>query len=240
MPRLDAPATGRNRGPILAILERWLGAAGSGAASRPAGGSAPTGGAASAPQGRPLASGRDPARPLELLELASGTGQHAVFFAAALPHVRWQPSDPDPAHLASIEAWRAEAGLANVLPARRIDVRDADWGITAVDAVFNANMIHIAPWAVAEGLFRGAGRVLRPGGLLFLYGPFRVGGRHTAPSNASFDADLRLRHPEWGVRDLERVVELARAEGLEPLETNEMPANNLLIVFRRQSRGSIA
>lgn len=218
MTRLDAPATGRNRGPILEILGRWLGAV---------------------EEGHPESSGRPArgSRSRDVLELASGTGQHAVFFAAALPHLRWQPSDPDPHCLASIEAWRAEARLANVLPPIRIDVRDADWGVAAVDVIFNANLIHIAPWSVAEALFRGAGRVLRPEGLLFLYGPFRIGGRHTAPSNAAFDADLRRRNPEWGVRDLERVVELAREAGLRLLETNDMPANNLLIVFRREAPG---
>ncbi|MEZ4333018.1 MAG: DUF938 domain-containing protein [Myxococcota bacterium] len=203
MTRLDAPATGRNRGPILEILTRWLDASG----------------------------------PCDVLEIASGTGQHAVFFAAALPQLRWQPSDRDPDALASIEAWRAEAGLSNVLAPIRLDVRDEDWGVAAVDAIFNANMIHIAPWSVAEGLFRGAGRRLRPGGLLFLYGPFRIGGRHTAPSNEAFDAGLRRRDSEWGVRDLERVVELARAAGLQPLETHDMPANNALVVFRREGSG---
>jgi len=200
MTRLDAPATGRNRGPILEVLAHWLAAAG----------------------------------PCDVLEIASGTGQHAVFFAAALPQLRWQPSDRDPEALASIEAWRAEAGRSNVLPPIRVDVSEEDWGVDRVDAIFNANMIHIAPWSVAEGLFRGAGRRLGPDGLLFLYGPFRVDGRHTAPSNAAFDADLRRRDPEWGVRDLERVFELARAAGLRPLETRDMPANNKLVVFRRE------
>lgn len=202
MTRLDAPATARNRVPILAILERWLGAS-----VRP--------------------------DPIRVLEIASGTGQHAVFFAQALSHLRWQPSDPDPAHLESIEAWRAESGLANVAAPIDLDVRDADWGVPSVDVIFNANMIHIAPWAAAEGLFAGAGRVLVPEGLLFLYGPFRIGDRHTAPSNEAFDADLRRRNPEWGVRDLERVAGLAAAAGLRLVETNDMPANNELLVFRR-------
>lgn len=201
MTRLDAPATGRNRAPILAVLVRWLGSPSS--------------------------------EPLRVLEIASGTGQHAVFFAAALPHLRWQPSDVDPDHLASIDAWRGETGLENVTAAIRLDVRDPDWGVTTVDAIFNANMIHIAPWTVAEGLFAGAGRVLEAAGLLFLYGPFRIGGRHTAESNAAFDTDLRRRNPEWGVRDLERVVETAAAAGLVHVETNDLPANNKLVVFRR-------
>ena len=208
MTRLDAPATARNRVPILAILERWIGAS-THAASLPA-----------------------PA-PLRVLEIASGTGQHAVFFAEALPHLRWQPSDPDPAHLDSIEAWRVEAGLSNVAAPIALDVRAADWGVGPVDVVFNANMIHIAPWTAAEGLFAGAGRVLVPEGLLFLYGPFRVADRPTAPSNEAFDAELRRRNPEWGVRDRERVVALAAEAGLRLVEANDLPANNQLLVFRR-------
>jgi len=205
MTRLDAPATQRNRAPILAILARWL--------------PEPTDASAS--------------RSIDVLEIASGTGQHAVFFAGALPHLNWQPSDPDPAHLESIEAWRVEARLENVSPPIRLDVRDPEWLVGSVGALFNANLIHIAPWTAAEGLFAGAGRVLAAEGLLFLYGPFRVGGRHTAPSNEAFDADLRRRNVEWGVRDLERVAQLAEGEGLRLVETNEMPANNKLLVFRR-------
>ena len=207
MTRLDAPATQRNRGPILAVLERWLAVPGE------------------APRSTSI----------DVLEVASGTGQHAVFFAQALPQLRWQPSDLDPDHLESIEAWRAETRLENIVPPIRLDVRDRDWSVGPVGALFNANMIHIAPWSVAEGLFAGAGRVLVAQGLLFLYGPFRVGDRHTAPSNVSFDADLQRRNPEWGVRDLERVVLLAESAGLRLVETNDMPANNKLLVFRRQS-----
>lgn len=171
--------------------------------------------------------------PLRVLEIASGTGQHAVFFAESLPHLRWQPTDVDPDHLDSIEAWRSEARLENVAAPIRLDVRAFDWGIEPVAAIFNANMIHIAPWSVAEGLFAGAGRVLEEAGLLFLYGPFRIGDRHTAESNEAFDADLRRRNPEWGVRDLERVAETAAGAGLQLLETNDLPANNKLVVFRR-------
>lgn len=177
--------------------------------------------------------GAPPRHPLHVLEIASGTGQHAVFFAEALPHLLWQPSDVDPDHLESIEAWRREAGLANVAAPLRLDVREPDWGVAAADVIFNANMIHIAPWTVAEGLFAGAGRVLAKSGLLFLYGPFRIGGHHTAPSNEAFDADLRRRNPEWGVRDLEQVVATAAGAGLVWVETNDLPANNKLIVFRR-------
>lgn len=233
MTRLDAPATGRNRGPILAILERWLGcAAGSVSAGSPSAGASSTGAGPSDSASTP---------PLDVLEIASGTGQHAVFFAEALPHLRWQPSDPDSDHLLSIEAWRVETGLGNVAAPIRLDVRAGDWGLVgSVDAIFNANMIHIAPWPVAEGLFAGAARVLKPQGLLFLYGPFRVGSRHTAPSNEAFDADLRRRNPEWGIRDLEQVVAEASASGLRLVETDEMPANNKLLVFRYEGIASRA
>jgi len=203
MTRRDAPATRRNRDPILGILARWLAPAAGGSATN------------------------------DVLEIASGTGQHAAYFAEAMPHLRWHPSDADRDALESIEAWRSEVARGWVAPPILLDVHRADWGVAPVEAIFNANMIHIAPWAVAEGLFAGAGRVLRPGGLLFLYGPFRVGGRHTAPSNEAFDADLRRRDPAWGVRDLERVVEEAERGGLRLVETNEMPANNKLLVFRR-------
>ncbi len=205
MTRLDAPATQRNREPILAILRRWFSAAADSALTPP----------------------------ISVLEIASGTGQHAVHFAQALPGLRWQPSDPDPSHLASIEAWRSAAPAANVAAPIRLDVRDVAWPIDRVDAVFNANMIHIAPWSAAEGLFAGAGRVLAGGGLLFLYGPFHVGGRPTAESNAAFDADLQRRNPEWGLRDRERVVALAASHALRLIEINEMPANNQLLVFQK-------
>jgi SAM-dependent methyltransferase len=222
MTRLDAPATARNREPILAVLTRWLAdASAEGAPS----------GASSADVPRP---------PTRVLEIASGTGQHAVHFAEALPQLRWQPSDPDPDHLASIEAWRATSRVGRVDAPLRLDVRKDAWPAGPFDAVFNANMIHIAPWPVAEAFFAGAGRVLADGGLLFLYGPFRVGGRHTAPSNEAFDADLRRRNSEWGVRDLERVVALAGGSGLALLEDNALPANNRLLVFRRAPRGASA
>jgi SAM-dependent methyltransferase len=193
----DAPATARNREPILEVLARWLDG------------------------------------PRRVLEIASGTGQHAVFFAERMPAISWQPSDVDASYLDSITSWVEEAGVSNLAPPIVLDARSASWPVDPVDAVFNANMIHIAPWAVAAGLLAGAGRVLVPGGLLFLYGPFRVGGAHTAPSNAAFDESLRARDPEWGVRDLERVIDTAAASGLEHVETNALPANNQLIVFRR-------
>lgn len=228
MTRLDAPATARNREPILAMLSRWIGSPPAAPAPAPHAVSAPNAPAPNAPRAR-----------LRVLEIASGTGQHAVFFAERLPHLDWQPSDVDPDSRASIEAWRAESELSNVAPALALDACASDWGVGPVDAIFNANMIHISPWRVAEGLFAGAGRVLVDGGLLFLYGPFRIGGRDTAPSNAAFDADLRRRNPEWGVRDLERVVETAAAQGLVWLETNAMPANNQLVVFRRVAAASL-
>lgn len=169
------------------------------------------------------------------LEIASGSGQHAVHFATHLPGLTWIPSDVDEDNLASVRAWRAEAQLDNLAAAQRIDVCEASWGIDAVDAVFNANMIHIAPWACAEGLARGAGRYLRSFGVLVIYGPFRIGGEHTATSNAAFDADLQRRNPAWGVRDLESFAELCAHAGLTLEERVPMPANNQALVFRKQA-----
>ena len=168
-----------------------------------------------------------------VLEVAGGTGEHVVHFAQAYPAVIFQPSDPDPQHRASTDAWSAALDLANVRPAIALDVTAEVWPVEAADALVCINMIHIAPWTAAEGLMRGAGRVLPPGGLLYLYGPYRRGGQHTAPSNAAFDAGLRAQNPAWGVRDLEAVAALAAAQGLgEPLIL-EMPANNLSLVFRK-------
>ncbi|MFK7898963.1 MAG: DUF938 domain-containing protein [Myxococcota bacterium] len=174
--------------------------------------------------------------PARVLEVASGTGQHAVYFAEKLPHLQWHPSDTDPERLASIEAWRAESGLPNLAPAILLDAADASWPKSAsgpFDACFNANMIHISPWNVAEGLFAGVAQSLCERGLLFLYGPFRIGGEHTSPSNAAFDADLKARDPSWGVRDLEKVEALGAAQGVLLEEKNEMPANNWMLVFRK-------
>ena len=168
-----------------------------------------------------------------VLEVASGSGEHAVHFAAALPGLTFQPSDPDPARRASIDAWGREAGLENLLPAVDLDAAAPVWPVTAADAVLCINMIHIAPWAAAQGLVAGAARLLASGGALVLYGPYRRGGAHTAPSNAAFDADLRARNPSWGVRDLEAVDALARSAGFMPGEAVEMPANNLTVIFRR-------
>lgn len=168
-----------------------------------------------------------------VLEIASGTGEHALYFATRLEGVTWQPSDPDPEARDSIAAWGI--GSAGVLAPLDLDVRRESWGVGPVDAIVCINMIHISPWTAAEGLFRGAADCLRPGGVLYLYGPFAIGGRHTAPSNAAFDENLRARDPEWGVRDLEDVVALARESGFDLTETVAMPANNLSVVFTRSS-----
>ncbi len=168
-----------------------------------------------------------------VLEVASGTGQHAAYFAPRFPRLIWQPSDPDPEMRASIAAWAAGTGDANLKPPLDLDVRSASWPVDSADAVVAVNMIHIAPWAACEGLLAGAGRLLDTGGILYLYGPFHVGGRPTAPSNAAFDESLRRRNPEWGVRDVDDVAAAAAAHGLELTETVEMPANNLSVVFRR-------
>ncbi|HWT07787.1 MAG TPA: DUF938 domain-containing protein [Roseomonas sp.] len=168
-----------------------------------------------------------------VLEVASGSGEHAIHFAAALPGLTFQPSDPDAAARASIDAWVAASGLPNIRPALAIDAAAPGWPVAVADAVVCINMIHIAPWAAAEGLVRGAAAILPPGAPLILYGPYRRGGAHTAPSNAAFDADLRGRNPAWGVRDLEAVAALAAAQGFGPPAVIEMPANNLTVVFRR-------
>jgi SAM-dependent methyltransferase len=170
-----------------------------------------------------------------VLEIASGTGEHTLHFAdASSPDLIFQPSDPDPVARDSIVAWISEAGCRNVRPAIVLDARSDDWPIKTADAVLCINMIHIAPWNAAVGLMRGAGRLLTPEGFLFLYGPFRRGGRHTAPSNAAFDESLRQQNSEWGVRDLEAVQELAEHNGFGPPEIVEMPANNLSLIFRRR------
>jgi len=169
-----------------------------------------------------------------VLEIASGTGEHALHFAAALPALVWQPSDPDAAHRRSIEAYRRTEGTANLRPPLDLDVTAPDWPLTQpVEAVVCCNMIHIAPWAAAEGLVAGAGRHLKPGGGLFLYGPFRRDGQHTAPSNAAFDVSLRAQDPAWGVRDLEAVAALAMAAGFAPPLVEAMPANNLSLWFAK-------
>ena len=169
-----------------------------------------------------------------VLEIASGTGEHAVHFAAGLPRVVWQPTDVDPDALRSIAAHRDAAGLPNLLAPIELDVTAPAWPVEGADAVVSINMIHIAPWAAAEGLMAGAARLLAPDGVLFLYGPFKE-DRHTAPSNAAFDESLRARNPDWGVRDLRDVEALARRYGFELAERVAMPANNLSVVFRAGS-----
>lgn len=172
-----------------------------------------------------------------VLEVASGSGEHAVYFAGALPGVVWQPSDPSPDQRKSIAAWIVAERRANVEPPLSLNAtRDETWPQGPYDAVFCANMVHIAPWEACLGLLRGAGRVLREGGPLCLYGPYRRGGRHTAESNAAFDESLRARDPAWGVRDLDDVVATATLHGLALDEVVEMPANNLTVVLRRSAR----
>jgi len=168
-----------------------------------------------------------------VLELASGTGQHVIHFARALPKLTWQPSDPDPEMRASIAAWIEQTALRNVRPPLALDVREDEWPVEHADAVLCINMVHISPWGATLGLMRGAGRLLRPGGVLALYGPYKRCGGHTAPSNEVFDQQLRGANPEWGVRDLEAAEDAARLKGLTLEEVAEMPANNLTIVFRQ-------
>jgi SAM-dependent methyltransferase len=204
--RLDAAAFHRNHEPIWAVLQRFL-----------AGKSG------------------------DVVEAGSGTGQHVVHFARHTPDIAWWPSDLNERHLKSIEAWRAHAALPNIRPPLRIDLTDAAWcpamhdggGPAELLAVFCANVIHIAPWRVAEGLFAGAGRYLRSDGRLFLYGPFKREGKHTAMSNAVFDTSLREQDAEWGVRDIADLEKLAAGVGLALVETVPMPANNMILVFGR-------
>jgi SAM-dependent methyltransferase len=208
--RLDAAAFHRNHAPIWEVLERFL-------------------------KGK---SG-------DVLEAGSGTGQHVVHFAGQTPGIIWWPSDFSPANLKSISAWRAHAGLTNVETPLMIDLADPAWcpemsdgsGPPKLLAVFCANVIHIAPWRVAEGLFAGAARYLGDDGRLFLYGPFKRGGQHTAISNAVFDTRLREENPEWGVRDIGDVEALALRNGLALREVIDMPRNNLILVFARASSG---
>jgi len=205
--RLDAAAFHRNHAPIWAVLEKFL--------ARKSG---------------------------DVVEAGSGTGQHVVHFATRTPGIMWWPSDLNERHLKSIEAWRTHAGLPNIRPPLRIDLTDPAWcpemhdgsGPTELLAVFCANVIHIAPWRVAEGLFAGAARYLRSDGRLFLYGPFKREGKHTALSNAVFDTSLREQDPEWGVRDIADLEKLAEAGGLALIETVEMPANNMILAYGRR------
>lgn len=168
-----------------------------------------------------------------VLELSSGTGQHILYFAARFPGLCWIPSDINPANLESIHAYRSEAGLPNLQAPCSLDVTRPHWPVPKVQAVFCANMIHIAPFSCTLGLLDGVARVLLPGGFFFLYGPFMVDGQHTAPSNQAFDADLRQRNPAWGVRDQGEVIRLAAERGLNLQEIVELPANNRILVLGR-------
>jgi len=200
--RKYALATQRNREPILEVLQRVL-----------------------PPKG-------------VILEIASGTGEHAAFFAPRLSPRQWLPSDPNPELRDSIAAWREVVATDNFYPPLDLDVRESVWSVerdfsgSAIAAIVNINMIHISPWSACLGLMAGAGRILPSGGILYLYGPFKENSQHTAPSNAAFDASLRLQNPEWGVRDLEEVVAAASAQKLNWIETIQMPANNLSLIFK--------
>jgi SAM-dependent methyltransferase len=170
-----------------------------------------------------------------VLEVASGGGEHAAYFAERLPALLWQPTDPDPTALASIATHRAAADAPNLLAPLRLDAMSAQWPVERAAAVVCINMIHITPWTASEGLIAGAQRTLPAGGVLYLYGPYRIDGRHTAPSNQDFDARLRAQNPQWGIRDLADVTALAARHGLSLAETVPMPANNLSVIFRRDA-----
>lgn len=204
MTKAHAPATARNREPILSVLREILPERGT------------------------------------VLEVASGTGEHAVHFAPALAPRLWQPSDRDPENLASIAAWRDELPCNTLLPPLTLDVTRTPWPVETdppaepVRAIVAINLIHISPPEATQALLAGAGRILPPGGLLFLYGPFRLNGRHTAPSNETFDAWLHGLDPSYGVRDLDETVALAESHGLALGRVVEMPANNLSVVLERR------
>jgi hypothetical protein len=204
--RKYAPATQRNREPILEVLLQVL---------------PPTG---------------------TILEIASGTGEHSIFFAPRLSPRQWLPSDPNPELRASIAAWAEHFPSDNLFPPLELDATQPTWQVeieqtsnySPIVAIVNINMIHISPWSACLGLMAGARRILPPGGILYLYGPFKQGGEHTAPSNAAFDESLRAQNPEWGVRNLEEVIAVASKEHLNFKATHQMPANNLSVVFERQ------
>lgn len=204
MTQRHAPATGRNRSYILEVLSDVLPAQGT------------------------------------VLEIASGSGEHAVYFAPELAPRIWLPSDAAPEQLASIDAWRAEYPSTNLRSPIRLDVLEQPWSVEikppvpAISAIVNINMIHITPWSCCEALLAGAERLLPPGGVLYLYGPFKRHGEHTAPSNAAFDARLQMQNPQWGVRNVDSVIELADAHALECRQIIEMPANNLSVVLQRR------
>ena len=173
-----------------------------------------------------------------VLEIGSGTGQHVAHFARAFPQLFWQPSDVDMEMRRSVSAWIREERLTNVREPIALDVTKAPWPIAAADALVCINVLHVAPWATTQTLFDGARVALTPGASLFLYGPYRREGRHTAPSNERFDAELRAFDPEWGVRDVESVTEVAKLAGFVRSDLVAMPANNLSLVFRRAATSS--
>jgi SAM-dependent methyltransferase len=195
--RRFAPATLRNREPILDVLRQILPASGL------------------------------------VLELASGSGEHGVYFAHHLPDLDWQPSDPSLAARQSIAAWAQAEGLTNLRDPLDLDAAQAAWPIDRADAIACINMVHISPWEATLGLMRGAGRVLPVGGVLYLYGPYRRGARPLEPGNAAFDQDLRARDARWGLREVEDVVACAHAHGLAFERAIEMPANNLSLIFSK-------
>jgi SAM-dependent methyltransferase len=197
MAKAFAPASERNRQPILEVLRRIL-----------------------------------PSRGL-VLEVASGTGQHAAYFARHMPSLRWQPTEMSVEARRSIAAWVEESGRDNLLPPLELDVCCAEWPLSHADAMLCINLIHICPWATTEALFLGAQNLLDPGAALITYGPYRLHGQHTAPSNAAFDRDLRSRNPSWGVRDIDELSELGARSGLSLEQRVDMPANNMTLVWRR-------
>ena len=168
-----------------------------------------------------------------ILELASGSGEHATYFAQMLPTLLWQPTDPDPRALASIAAYRTAANAPNLLSPLRLDATSQEWPVQRADALVCINMIHITPWVACQGLMAGAERTLRSGGVLYLYGPYQINGRHTAQSNQEFDAWLRTQNAQWGVWDIAEVTDLAQRRGFSLAETIPMPANNLSVIFER-------
>lgn len=170
-----------------------------------------------------------------VLEVASGTGEHAVHFARRFPRLDWQPSDPDPAALASISAWRRHEGLENLRSPIELDARADRWPLESADAVLCINMIHISPAAAGEGLVRQAARLLGPGAPLIVYGPYIEDDVETAPSNLAFDADLKARNPEWGLKSVAWLDALAWEHGLARTRRVAMPANNLMLVYRRRA-----
>ncbi len=197
-----APATQRNREPILEVLLRVLPSSGN------------------------------------ILEIASGTGEHCIFFGPAFSPRQWIPSDPNPTARNSIEAWRQESLIDNIRSPLNINAASSNWEIEEkqlnITTIININMIHISPWSASLGLMEGAKRILPSGGILYLYGPYKQGGKHTAPSNESFDQSLRSQNSEWGVRNLEDVIKVAEERGLIFQEKIEMPANNLSVVFEKE------